>query len=238
MYSEIYSYAPELLKFILAKSASKIYNLKKNIHTERAFIFTNTFQLDFKEKYLAYSSFFYEKKLIDIIQKMHIIKYTDNYNNMSALDNALKFDFLNYLPNNLLVKTDMASMAHGLELRSPFLDKNMLELSARIEDKYKIKIFDKKFILKKMLIEKVYLPKNIINRKKMGFNYPLELFIKYRIKNSDEINLIMDSKIMSYELFNKNKLHNYLKYAINNIKLEKNRIFSLMSLASWSNEYL
>ncbi|MDP3771253.1 MAG: asparagine synthase C-terminal domain-containing protein, partial [bacterium] len=87
------------------------------------------------------------------------------------LDRVLAADIATYLPDDLLVKVDIASMAHGLEVRSPFLDHELLELTAAMPPEFKLRGHDKKWILKR--IARRLLPVACVDRPKAGFSVPL-----------------------------------------------------------------
>jgi asparagine synthase (glutamine-hydrolysing) len=89
----------------------------------------------------------------------------------TVLDRIFYTDINSYLPEDLLVKMDIATMANSLEGRSPFLDHKLIELSARIPDTLKIKGFDTKHILRQALAG--FLPEPILRRSKMGFGVPI-----------------------------------------------------------------
>jgi asparagine synthase (glutamine-hydrolysing) len=85
-------------------------------------------------------------------------------------------DIHNYLSNDILHKLDMASMAHSLEARVPFLDYRLVPLVLSLKENQKIKNFTTKYFLKHF--SKSFLPKEIIYRKKTGFSVPLSLWFK------------------------------------------------------------
>jgi len=91
-------------------------------------------------------------------------------NNLSAFDRMIRSDLGAYLPGDLLVKADIATMANGLELRSPFLDVNVVEWGVSLPLKYKIKGFETKHILKD--VARSLIPAELIDRPKMGFGIP------------------------------------------------------------------
>jgi asparagine synthase (glutamine-hydrolysing) len=76
-----------------------------------------------------------------------------------------------YLPADMLTKVDRMSMANALEARSPFLDHELMELAARIPSSIKFRRRKKKYILKRALDP--LLPRDILERKKAGFNVPV-----------------------------------------------------------------
>ena len=103
-----------------------------------------------------------------------------------GLDKILKFDSVTYLPDYLLVKTDIASMAHSLEVRSPFLDHVFFETAARLPQTDKIRGLTSKYLLRKLLKE--VLPQAKLKRKH-GFLPPLASWFrrKYSRELKDEI---------------------------------------------------
>jgi asparagine synthase (glutamine-hydrolysing) len=80
-------------------------------------------------------------------------------------------DFMRYLPDDLLFKVDIASMAHGLECRAPFLDHKLVEFVGRIPTELKLRGFTTKYLLRRAFGE--MLPPEILRRPKMGFGVPI-----------------------------------------------------------------
>ena len=104
-----------------------------------------------------------------------------NANAQSAKDRALAVDIESYLPEDLNFKTDIASMANGLELRSPYQDHVFMELCGRIDGKLKFQGGNSKAILKG--IAKQYVPDSIIDRKKMGFGFPRASWMRNELRD-------------------------------------------------------
>ena len=85
---------------------------------------------------------------------------------------VIRYDlYYHTLADNFLVKVDRASMANGLEVRSPFLDYRFLELEAKIPVKWKVTPFKTKVLMHEVI--KDMLPKKIVNRDKKGFQPPI-----------------------------------------------------------------
>ena len=92
-------------------------------------------------------------------------------NGSGIVDAALLTDIMTYLPNDLLVKVDIATMANSLEARSPFLDHHVIEFAASLPEKYKLHGLTTKYLLKRVL--RKLLPVENLSRRKMGFGVPI-----------------------------------------------------------------
>lgn len=113
-------------------------------------------------------------KLIPQLQKNVAEKKQIEFLNedVSSLTRAQIYDFNNYLPNDILVKVDRASMAHSLEMRSPMLDVRLIEFAfAKVPESLKLQNKNRKILLKK-LAEKI-LPESYELNRKQGFSIPL-----------------------------------------------------------------
>jgi len=99
---------------------------------------------------------------------------------ITSFDRMIRSDFDAYLPGDLLVKVDIATMANSLELRSPMLDINVVEWGISLPRKYKIKGFETKHILKD--VARSLVPANLIDRPKMGFGIPRAEWLRTRMK--------------------------------------------------------
>ncbi|MGI8428069.1 MAG: asparagine synthase (glutamine-hydrolyzing) [Solirubrobacteraceae bacterium] len=92
------------------------------------------------------------------------------------LDRLLALNLETYLVDDLLVKMDRMSMAHGLEVRSPFLDTALLEFAMRLAPALKVRGLSLKRVLKRALAD--LLPSEILSRRKRGFGVPLDRWFR------------------------------------------------------------
>ncbi|MCH8214316.1 MAG: hypothetical protein IIC54_09650 [Proteobacteria bacterium] len=111
----------------------------------------------------------------------------------SSLARTLALNFETYLPEDLLLKADRCSMAHGLELRSPFLDTSVMEFAAGLPDRMRIRGVRQrglKWILRSAFSD--LLPEPIARRPKMGFAIPLPLWFRTSWKERFEDLVLSD----------------------------------------------
>ena len=108
--------------------------------------------------------------------------FTNRFNqgNIAPLDRMIRSDFDAYLPGDLLVKVDIATMANSLELRSPLLDVNVVEWGVSLPRRFKIKGFETKHILKD--VARSLVPAELIDRPKMGFGIPRAEWLRTSMK--------------------------------------------------------
>ena len=178
------------------------------------------------------------KSLSKILNKDLYSEISDlniNYSNKNITDIDISshrnlFDFKFFLEKDVLVKSDRCSMANSLELRSPFLSYEIFKYMCNLDPKEKFQDFNKKKILKN--IAKRYLPKQIINQKKRGFNAPISYWMNTEF--NQKLNDLLNSQSVK-ELFNLNEVE---KIITENKKSDKdygNELFNIFCLAIWIN---
>lgn len=125
--------------------------------------------------------FFSLKEVQKIIRNPYLAyKYTSpNIIGKSEAEKQALFDLTHYLPEDLLVKVDRASMRYALECRCPLLDHKLVDFAVALPVTFKRRGNIQKYLLKKDL-EK-YLPQELIYRKKWGFSVPLEKWLRTKL---------------------------------------------------------
>lgn len=99
---------------------------------------------------------------------------------LTGLQKIMNLDFDTVLPDDFLVKMDIATMANSQEGRSPFLSKEILEYIPTINDNYKIKGKTTKYLLRQLAVK--YLPEELVNQPKRGFEIPLKKWLDNELK--------------------------------------------------------
>jgi asparagine synthase (glutamine-hydrolysing) len=181
---------------------------------------------------------FSEDEIQDLLQKPDFSfgKINETKNTARSLDAAEKqalWDFNYYLPDDLLVKIDRASMQYSLETRVPLLDTRVVEFAFNLDPDLKIKKGVMKHLLKEVLYE--YVPKEFFDRPKRGFTIPLGKWM------TGELNYLLD-KYCNEEIITKYAVVNW--EAVNKIKSRflagtshlYNRLWLIIVLHWWLEE--
>lgn len=158
----------------------------------------------------------------------------EKYEGVDPRDNALYWDLVRWLPDDLLAKVDIASMAASLEARSPILDHNLVELACKIPFDLKVKgWYENKYIFKKALESLV--PNENLYRKKMGFSIPLSEWF------SGNLNTYAKKVLLSRKSTTRNFLNSKLIRQMLTRHSEKEdfgpKLWSLLCLELWFREF-
>ncbi len=164
-----------------------------------------------------------------------ISKYLNPSSNLKLLDSLLLADTMNYLPNDLLAKVDIASMANSLECRSPFLDHPLMEFAASLPPELKIKGLVKKYVLKKAVSKLI--PKENICRKKMGFGVPIGRWLRGELKPLLRETLL-SSVSLQREYFKPGVVANLVEDHIRGVKDYSSQLWALLMLELWHLKFI
>ena len=139
-------------------------------------------------------------------------------------------DTLTYLPGDILTKVDRASMSVGLESRAPYLDHRLIEWAWNLPFNMKYNSTTPKWILREIL--KKYIPKELINRPKMGFGVPIDKWLRGPLKEwaSD---LLSEDKIRNQNIFNEKVVTEKLDCHIKGKKGLHHELWTLLMFQSW-----
>jgi asparagine synthase (glutamine-hydrolysing) len=152
----------------------------------------------------------------------------------ARLDLLLEVDVRTYLPGDLLTKIDIATMAHSLEARSPFLDPEMMQFAASIPAPMKLRGMEKKVILRDAL--RAWLPDSILDRPKQGFSVPLAEWLRGDLRDySHEV--LLDPGSLAGERFRPGAVRGLLDEHQAG-RDHSQRIWALMMLEQWRAEVL
>jgi asparagine synthase (glutamine-hydrolysing) len=147
-----------------------------------------------------------------------------------AVDAILAVDVATYLPDDLLVKVDIATMAHGLEGRSPFLDHDVLEFCASLPSDLKIRRRETKYLLKRAVRD--LLPAGVIERPKRGFAVPIDRWFRGELRDTVH-DVLLDARTLRRGYFREPVVRRLLDDHARGIRDWHSQLWSLLVLELW-----
>ncbi len=156
-------------------------------------------------------------------------------NGTGVIDSTLLTDQMTYLPNDLLVKVDIASMANSLEARSPFLDHNLIEFAASLPENLKVNRYRPKYLLKKVAARLV--PPEVIYRQKMGFGVPIGRWFRGDLKDL-VYSTLLSEKAAGRGIFKPDSVKRMLDRHVSFEEDSTHQIWSLLMLELWFQRFI
>jgi asparagine synthase (glutamine-hydrolysing) len=161
---------------------------------------------------------------------------TEAWANASAdnqLDRMLATDVETYLPADLLVKVDIASMACSLEARSPFLDQRLMEFAASLPPDQKLDGGIGKVLLRRVLDRVV--PPEILQRPKKGFSVPIAHWFRDELRELPA-EILLDSRTIDRGYFRRSEIEDLIREHRERIADHSRRLWVLLQLELWHRE--
>lgn len=156
-------------------------------------------------------------------------------NGTGLVDALLLIDTHTYLPNELLTKVDIATMAVSLEARSPFLDHHVIEFAASLPENLKLRGLTTKYILKQVL--KKLLPAENLNRRKMGFGVPIGSWFRGRFQQLLRDTLLTE-KSLNRGLFRPQAVRRLIDVHTRGERDYGSQLYSLLMLELWYKRFI
>jgi asparagine synthase (glutamine-hydrolysing) len=147
-----------------------------------------------------------------------------------VVNNIMRLDMTTYLPDDLLVKSDRASMAASLEVRLPYLAYPLVEFALKMPANLKVRGMTTKYLLKKAVTP--YLPEYIMKRPKKGFGIPVGKWIRQEFRPVvDE--LLSESFIKSQGIFNWPYINNLLNEHMSQRVDRRKELWTILMFQWW-----
>ena len=164
-----------------------------------------------------------------------LIEWFEKVASANLLDQLLGVDTMSYLPDDLLVKVDRATMAHGLEARSPFLDHHLIEFCAALPTEHKIRDGEAKYLLRAVMRDR--LPSSILQRPKMGFGVPIDQWFRGPCRKIVEETLL-SSRCLQRGYFEPEQIRRMVLGQRQGRASYGSRVYALLMLELWHHEYV
>ncbi len=199
------------------------------------------------ERYLRWVSVFdadakqdlYAENFRHETENMHAAELLDPWftraNGAGIVDAALLTDIMTYLPNDLLVKVDIATMAVSLEARSPFLDHHVIEFAASLPEKLKLRGLTTKYLLKRVL--KQLLPAENLSRRKMGFGIPIGHWFRGKLQQFLRETLLSE-KALNRGLFKPDRVKRLVELHTRAERDYSAQLWTLLMLELWFQRFI
>jgi asparagine synthase (glutamine-hydrolysing) len=151
----------------------------------------------------------------------------------NPVDRLLATDVATYLPDDLLVKVDIASMACSLEARSPFLDHHLMEFAASLPPEQKLERGATKVILKRAL--RRVIPPEILDRPKQGFSVPLAQWFRNELRDLPT-EILLDPRAIDRGYFRRDEVEDIIREHRDGIANHSRRLWVLLQFELWHRE--
>ncbi len=143
-------------------------------------------------------------------------------------------DMSTYLQDDILVKIDRGSMFSSLETRAPFLDHKLIEWSLGLPKNLKFSKIESKVALRKVLYK--YIPKKLIERPKMGFGIPIDMWLKKELRVWAE-DLLSESNLQSNAIFNVKAVRSMWKDHLEGKKQNQHKLWAIINFLEWNKQW-
>lgn len=154
---------------------------------------------------------------------------------MTLLDYMMDLDTRTYLPDDIMVKVDRATMSVGLEARAPFLDHGLVELAWSLPASLKLKDGRGKYLLRTLLKE--YLPEELIVRPKTGFGVPLEHWLRTDLRDWAR-ELLRPEALARHGWFNASAVESALEEHLRGWKNNQYQLWNVLVFQSWYDRWI
>lgn len=243
-----YDRLPEGLRNFIMNRASRFSDLpEKNSYPEKIKRYIKTLSSPPVERYVRWMASYTEemkqtlfsnnfKKSVGGTDSVALMKtWSDGTSSPDEVAWALYLDTMTYLPDDLLVKVDVASMANSLECRSPFLDHKVLEFVAALPSDFKLRGFKRKYLLKEAF--RYELDDELLNRKKSGFSVPISEWFKGELKSYIK-EVLLDSKAKKRGFFSKDAVEKLITQHQEGKFDHGFRLWCLLNFELWHREFI
>jgi asparagine synthase (glutamine-hydrolysing) len=168
---------------------------------------------------------------IDPAHPAHVFaSYLEKVRDRSPLKRMLYADLKVWLPDNLLLRGDLMTMAASIEERGPFLDQHLVELAARLPTRLLTRGFRAKALLKDAL--RPYLPEENLSRRKVGFSVPVGDWFRNELKPLIA-DLLLSSEARERGYFNPTSIEKFVREHFDGVRDRQKQLWALLNFELW-----
>ncbi len=158
------------------------------------------------------------------------------FNNKIGIENEMMMaDILTYLPDDILCKVDRAAMSVSLETRVPFLDHRVIDFAFTLPLQMKIKAGSGKWILRNLLNK--YVPKEFVERPKMGFGLPLDIWMRGLLRDYVD-SMLGEQVIKDDEFLNSVSVTKIWQEHLSGKKNHQHVLWNIIMFQAWKKTWL
>jgi len=209
--------------------------------------FARSAALDFEDRYLGYGTYFtnemkrrlytdeYRAKTTELDPYARHRAYFARAADAAPLNRLLYVDLKTFLPCLNLMTTDKTSMAANLEVRVPFLNREMIEMAARMPPRLKLRGLKRKYVLKRAL--EGVLAKDVVWRKKAGFGAPIRSWLRGPLRPLI-VDLLSEETVKRRGIFRPNEVKRVLDANFSGREDYNLHVFQLLGLELWHRAFI
>ncbi|MBT5492686.1 asparagine synthase (glutamine-hydrolyzing) [bacterium] len=213
-------------------------NLKQTNIKDKYNKFKRAINSDSLEEMFQNASSYMDKydvsRILNIKSEQSISSLFKNKSNLSFLNYMMAVDYKAFMNDDVLTKVDRATMSVSLEGREPLLDHRIIEYMARVPENIKYKNKEGKYLLRQVLYK--YLPKEMVDKPKSGFQIPLEEWLKGDLKYLVE--KYLNENILDKDIFNINEVIILKNNLFEGKNVNINQVWLIVMFQMWKGKWL
>jgi asparagine synthase (glutamine-hydrolysing) len=238
---------PSVLRRGAARAAQLLPQSRQRSLMGRTRRFGETLAMDPRRRYGCWMTFFdasakaalyapeFAERVVGCSSDELVLAAYDRSDAPTFVEATAHADVQQYLPDDLLVKMDIASMASSLEVRSPLLDHRVVEFAASLPVHMKLRGRISKFLLREVM--KHTLPESVLTRSKMGFGVPIDHWLRNELKQM-MYDVLLDRTARARGYFRASAVQRYLDEHVRGFADHHHRIWALLMLELWHRTFI